>query len=112
MFTLATFSIAVIIIIIIIIIIIVVVIIIIIVVIIIAIIIVIIVIIMIIIAVSACIALIQFTLALLCLTRETTQDLLFVFRFIRFYEVFKQTPLSNSERNWLSVKRLLYIWRL
>ena len=112
MFTLATFSIAVIIIIIIIIIIIVVVIIIIIVVIIIAIIIVIIVIIMIIIAVSACIALIQFTLALLCLTRETTQDLLFVFRFIRFYEVLKQTPLSNSERNWLSVKRLLYIWRL
>ena len=81
MFTLATFSIAVIIIIIIIIII-VVVIIIIIVVIIIAIIIVIIVIIMIIIAVSACIALIQFTLALLCLTRETTQDLLFVFRFL------------------------------
>ena len=109
MFTLATFSIAVIIIIIMIII---VVIIIIIVVIIIAIIIVIIVIIMIIIAVSACIALIQFTLALLCLMRETTQDLLFVFRFIRFYEVLKQTPLSNSERNWLSVKRLLYIWRL
>ena len=67
---------------------------------------------MIIIAVSACIALIQFTLALLCLTKETTQDLLFVFKFIRFYEVLKQTPLSNSERNWLSVKRLLYIWRL
>ena len=103
MFTLATFSIAVIIIIII------VMIMIIIVVIIIAIIIVIIVIIMIIIiAVSACIALIQFTLALICLTR----DLLFAFRFIRFYEVFMQTSLSNAERNWLSVKRLLYIWRL